>query len=61
MGRFLVDVAIPPICVLDALEHRTVLGVLRLLITTCLLALERFSLLSGLFIVMPQVAFLIWK
>lgn len=54
MQKASVDVAIPPTCVLDPLEHRTTFGVLNLLITTCLLTPEMVSLLPGLFIRMPQ-------
>lgn len=54
MQKASVDAAVPPIRVLDPLEHRTILGVLSLLITTCLLTPEMVSLLPGFFIKMPQ-------
>lgn len=37
------DAAVPPARVFDGLKHRTTFGILRLLITTCLLLLEVVS------------------
>ena len=37
------DVSIPPVHVFDHLKHKTTFGILRLLITTCLLLLEVVS------------------